>query len=185
MITLLPVAVSVLNQLLLIRDKLKLDILAAYRQDPSAESYTEIIRSFPGFTAILGHRFSHELYTRGARDYAKELSYEFRKETGIEIHPGATIGSSFFIDHGAGVVIGETAHIGDNVRIYQGVTLGVSRFTKNQDGSFKKGYKRHPTIGNDVAIAADAKVLGPIRVGNGNRLGVGSITDEDMPDRIS
>jgi len=167
-----------------LREALKKDIEAAFAGDPSAMDYTEIIRSFPGFTAIMVQRFAHEIYELGAGSYARELGELVHSLTGIDIHPGAKIGEYFFIDHGTGVVIGETCEIGKFVRIYQGVTLGVLHFEKeeNSDGTLKKNYKRHPTIGNNVVIGAGAKILGPIDIGSHVNIGANSWIQEDVPD---
>jgi serine O-acetyltransferase len=168
-----------------IREQLKKDVKAAYEGDPAARTYTEIIRSYPGFLAIEIHRVSHLLYSFGAGGYARELSEVIHSETGIDIHPGAQIGNFFFIDHGTGVVIGETAVIGDWVRIYQDVTLGVLHFEKEGAAEVKKGYKRHPDIGNHVVIGAGAKILGPVRIGNHVNIGANSWITEDIPDYTS
>jgi serine O-acetyltransferase len=167
------------------REKLKKDVEAAYIGDPAAKSYTEIIRSYPGFLAIEIHRVSHLLYIYGAEGYAREISEVVHSETGIDIHPGSKIGKFFFIDHGTGVVIGETSVIGDWVRIYQDVTLGVLHFEKEKEGEIKKDYKRHPDIGNHVVIGAGAKILGPIKIGNHVNVGANSWITESIPDYTS
>lgn len=165
-----------------IREILKTDIEAAFKGDPAAGDYTQIIRSYPGFMAIIIHRIAHELYLVDAKGYAREIQEKLAHEkTGIDIHPGAKIGKYFFIDHGTGVVVGETAEIGDWVRIYQGVTLGVLHFQKEDGGVLKKGYKRHPTIGNNVVIGAGANILGPTTIGDHVNIGSGSIIQEDVP----
>ncbi len=176
---------KVLENLGKIREKLKKDVEAAYIGDPAAKTYTEIIRSYPGFLAIEIHRVSHLLYTFGAGGYAREISEVIHSETGIDIHPGAKIGNYFFIDHGTGVVIGETSVIGNWVRIYQDVTLGVLHFEKKGEDEIKKGYKRHPDIGNHVVIGAGAKILGPIKIGNHVNIGANSWIAEDIPDYTS
>jgi serine O-acetyltransferase len=176
---------NVVKQLGDMREQLKKDVKAAYFGDPAARTYTEIIRSYPGFLAIEIHRISHLLYSFGAGGYAREISEVIHSETGIDIHPGAKIGNFFFIDHGTGVVIGETSVIGDWVRIYQDVTLGVLHFEKEGEGQVKKGYKRHPDIGNHVVIGAGAKILGPVRVGNHVNIGANSWITEDIPDYTS
>ncbi len=168
-----------------IREKLKMDAEAAYKHDPAAKSYVEIIRSYPGFQAMLVHRVAHELYGLGVFDYARELNEHAHTITGIDIHPGSRIGNYFFIDHGTGVVIGETAEIGDWVTIYQEVTLGVLHFQKGEDGVLQKGYKRHPTIGNHVVIGAGAKILGPVTVGDNASIGTMSRIEEDIPSNTS
>ncbi len=179
------IVANVLNNLGQIREKLKKDVEAAYSGDPAAKDYTEIIRSYPGFLAIEIHRVSHLLYTFGAKGYAREISEVIHSETGIDIHPGAEIGDCFFIDHGTGVVIGETAVIGNWVRIYQDVTLGVLHFEKEKEGEIKKDYKRHPDIGNHVVIGAGAKILGPVKIGNHVNIGANSWITENIPDYTS
>jgi serine O-acetyltransferase len=144
-----------------------------FREDPAAKSVLEIILCYPGFHAVLMHRLAHRLYRANIPTLPRFISQISRFFTGIEIHPGATIGRRFFIDHGMGVVIGETAEIGDDVLLYQGVTLGG---TGNEQG------KRHPTIGNKVVIGTGAKVLGSIRVGNNVKIGAGSVVVRPVPD---
>jgi serine O-acetyltransferase len=144
-----------------------------FREDPAAKSVLEIFLCYPGFQAILLHRFSHKLYRWGWPLIPRVISQFGRFFTGIEIHPGATIGRRFFIDHGSGVVIGETTEIGDDVLLYQGVTLGG---TGNEKG------KRHPTIGNSVVIGTGAKVLGNIRIGDNVKVGAGSVVVHPVPD---
>lgn len=144
-----------------------------FREDPAAKSVLEIFLCYPGFHAILLHRFAHKLYRAGVPILPRFLSQISRFFTGIEIHPGATIGRRFFIDHGMGVVIGETAEIGDDVLIYQNVTLGG---TGNERG------KRHPTIGNNVVIGTGAKVLGSITIGDNARIGAGSVVVKPVPE---
>src|SRR6266566_2540618 len=144
-----------------------------FREDPAARSVIEIILCYPGFQAILLHRVAHRLYKWGLPLFPRVLSQVSRFFTGIEIHPGATIGRRFFIDHGAGVVIGETTEIGDDVLLYQGVTLGG---TGNEKG------KRHPTLGNRVVVGTGAKVLGSIRIGDDVKIGAGSVVVRPVPD---
>jgi len=144
-----------------------------FREDPAATSVLEIFVCYPGFHAILLHRLAHKLYTMGLIFLARVVSQISRSITGIEIHPGATIGRRFFIDHGMGVVIGGTAEIGDDVLLYQGVTLG---------GTGKEKGKRHPTVGNHVVIGTGAKVLGNIRIGDHVRIGAGSVVVHPVPD---
>ncbi len=145
---------------------------AVLARDPAAKSMTEVRLCYPGLQALKAHRRAHELYKRGHILLARMLSQRARHKTGIEIHPGAEIGRRVFIDHGDGVVIGETTIIGDDVTIYQGVTLG---------GTGKDTGKRHPTIGNGVTIGAGAKVLGPIRIGDNCKVGAGAIVLKDVP----
>jgi serine O-acetyltransferase len=144
-----------------------------FREDPAAKSVLEILLCYPGFHAILLHRLAHWLYRRKAPLVPRVISQISRLFTGIEIHPGATIGRRFFIDHGMGVVIGETTEIGDDVLLYQGVTLG---------GTGKEKGKRHPTIGNHVVIGTGAKVLGNIRIGDCVKIGAGSVVVHPVPD---
>jgi serine O-acetyltransferase len=136
------------------------DIQAAYDGDPAAQSTEEVILSYPFVIAITAHRIAHELYVWGVRIIPRMISEVAHSATGIDIHPGARIGHNFFIDHGTGVVIGETTVIGDNVKIYQGVTLGALSIKKDSSGKAIKGQKRHPTIGDRVTIYAGATILG-------------------------
>jgi len=144
-----------------------------FREDPAATSVLEIVLCYPGFHAILLHRLAHRLYRWRVPLLARLISQFSRFWTGIEIHPGATIGRRFFIDHGMGVVIGETAEIGDDVLLYQNVTLGGTGTEKG---------KRHPTIGNSVVIGAGAKVLGNIVIGDNVKIGAGSVVVHPVPD---
>ena len=152
--------------------KVKEDIKVIYDKDPAANNLAEVIFCYPGFQALLSHRIAHKLAYWKIPFIPRLISYWTRIFTGIEIHPKARIGNRFFIDHGEGVVIGETAIIGDDVLIYQQVTLGG---TGNEHG------KRHPTIGNNVIIGAGAKVLGNITIGDDVRIGAGSVVVEDVP----
>jgi serine O-acetyltransferase len=149
------------------------DIAAVLDSDPAATSKLEIVLLYSGLHALWGYRFHHQLWIHGWRFSARLLSQWARLITGIEIHPGAEIGRRFFVDHGMGVVIGETTIIGDDVTIYQGVTLG---------GTGKETGKRHPTIGNHVVIGAGARVLGNITIGEECRIGAGSVVLRDVPD---
>jgi len=153
--------------------RLQEDIKTAFREDPAAKSTVEVFLCYPGLHAIWIYRFSHWLWQKGLKTLARFLSHLGRFFTGIEIHPGAIIGKRFFIDHGMGVVIGETTEIGDDVLIYQGVVLG---------GVSQEKTKRHPTIGNNVVIGAGATLLGPIKVGRGARIGAGSVVIGDVPE---
>jgi serine O-acetyltransferase len=137
------------------------DVVAAYDGDPAAVSAEEIILSYPCVSAITTYRIAHELYMRGVPLIPRIMSEHLHSLTGIDIHPGAKIGKNFFIDHGTGVVIGETAEIGDNVKLYQGVTLGALSFPKDEKGVLIRGTKRHPTVGNNVIIYSGATLLGP------------------------
>src|SRR5574338_114437 len=142
------------------------EIDAIMARDPAARSRLEVALTYPGFHAVLAHRLAHALWRRGWRVLGRVISQAARWFTGIEIHPGATIGRRLFIDHGMGVVIGETAELGDDVTLYHGVTLGGT--------SWNKG-KRHPTLGKSVVVGAGAKVLGPITIGDGARVGSNAV----------
>ncbi len=149
------------------------ELIAAYKaRDPAAKSTAELVLLYPGIKAVRRHRRAHFLWGHGFRFLARWVSQRTRRITGIEIHPAAKIGRRLVIDHGDGVVVGETAEIGDDVLIYQGVTLG---------GTGKESGKRHPTIGNNVLIGAGAKVLGPIKVGDNSRIAAGAVALKDIP----
>ncbi len=152
---------------------LKEDIDTVFDQDPAARSYLEVVLTYSGLHAIWAHRVAHAFYKHKLYFLARIISQVSRFFTGVEIHPAATIGRRFFIDHGMGVVIGETCEIGDNVTVFQGVTLG---------GTGKEKGKRHPTILDDALIATGAKVLGSITVGKGSKIGAGSVVLKDVPD---
>ena len=154
----------------------KEDIAAVMARDPAATSKLEVKLCYPGLSALKAHRVANALYLKGHVVLARWLSQRSRHRTGIEIHPGAEIGRRVFIDHGDGVVVGETTVIGDDVTIYQGVTLG---------GTGKDVGKRHPTIGNGVTIGAGAKVLGPITVGDHSKIGAGAIVLKNVPDNCT
>jgi serine O-acetyltransferase len=147
------------------------DIRAAYDGDPSAKSAEEVLLSFPGIRAIIHHRIAHRLYQLGAPILARIIAEAAHSSTGIDIHPGAQIGSHFFIDHGTGVVIGETASIGERVRLYQAVTLGAKRLPADASGALVKGEQRHPIVEDDVVIYAGATILGRITVGKASIIG--------------
>ncbi|MGN1163301.1 MAG: serine O-acetyltransferase EpsC [Candidatus Ornithospirochaeta sp.] len=164
-----------------IRGQLKEDAEAGFRGDPAAKNVSEIILSYPGFKAIAVHRIGHFLYSLGVPYIPRMLNEIVHSDTGIDIHPGATIGRSFFIDHGTGVVIGETTVIGDNVKIYQGVTLGALSFPKDACGMLLRNTKRHPTISNGVTIYANASVLGPVVVGEYSTIGSNAWVKENIP----
>ncbi len=153
--------------------QLKEDIQEAMVKDPAARHFWEVLICYPGVHALLAYRFNHWLWNHKIKLIARFFSYLARWLTGIEIHPAAKIGRKFFIDHGMGVVIGETSEIGDNVFMYHGVTLGGL--------SMKKG-KRHPTIGDNVVIGAGAQVLGPVTVGNNSKIGSGSVVVQSVPE---
>ena len=162
---------ALLSELPRVRRLLKGDVQAAFDGDPAAKSYEEIVMSYPCITAIATYRIAHELYVRQVPLIPRIMSECAHARTGIDIHPGATIGENFFIDHGTGVVIGETTVIGTSVKIYQGTTLGALSFPRDERGRIIKGGKRHPTIEDDVIIYSNASVLGPITVGKGSVIG--------------
>jgi len=150
----------------------KTDIEAVMTRDPAATSKIAVFFTYSGFKAIRRHRRANWFYRHGMKGLATFIAQRTKRKTGVEIHPGATIGEGVFIDHGVGVVIGETAEIGNNVTIYQGVTLG---------GTGKQKGKRHPTVGNNVMIGAGAKVLGAINIGHDAKIGAGSVVLKDVP----
>lgn len=154
-------------------NKIKEDIATIYKKDPAATNIVEVLLCYPGLHALLAHRVAHKLYVWKVPVLPRLISFVMRFFTGIEIHPAAEIGNRFFIDHGIGVVIGETTIIGDDVLIYQGVTLG---------GTGKEHGKRHPTLGNNVIVGAGAKVLGNINIADNVRIGAGSVVVEDAPE---
>ncbi len=154
-----------------IRAVLETDIYAAYEGDPAARSVDEVLACYPGITAVAYHRLAHALFGLGATLNARIIAEIAHSLTGIDIHPGAQIKGSFFIDHGTGVVIGETAVIGEHVRLYHGVTLGAKRFQVDEDGSLVKGNARHPIVEDDVVIYAGATILGRITIGRGSVIG--------------
>jgi serine O-acetyltransferase len=154
-----------------IRELLETDIRAAYVGDPAAKSPDEVLVCYPGVSAVIHHRVAHVLYSLGAPLLARMISEIAHSATGIDIHPGAEIGESFFIDHGTGVVIGETAIIGRRVRLYQAVTLGAKRFAADDQGTLVKNYARHPIVEDDVVIYAGATILGRVTIGRGSSIG--------------
>ncbi len=157
-------------------EHIKADIASVKERDPAARNAFEIILTYSGLHAVLAYRVSHWFYKHKLFTIARVISQTARFLTGIEIHPGAKIGKGFFIDHGMGVVIGETTEIGDNCLIYQGVTLG---------GTGKERGKRHPTLGNNVMVGAGARVLGPIRIGNNVKVAAGAVVLEPVPDNCT
>ena len=154
-----------------IREILDTDVQAAYHGDPAARSVDEVLICYPGIEAMIHHRLAHELYRLGVTLLARIVAEKAHGETGIDIHPGAQIGAGFFIDHGTGVVIGETAVIGERVRMYQGVTLGAKRFPTDDKGNLQKGLPRHPIVEDDVVIYAGATILGRVTIGRGSVIG--------------
>ena len=153
-------SIEFLRRLPEVRHKLMLDVQAAYKGDPACKSYDEAVFCYPGIEAITVYRIAHELYTLGVPLIPRMMSEWAHSKTGIDIHPGATIGESFFIDHGTGVVIGQTCNIGNWVKLYQGVTLGALSFPTDEEGNLVRGVKRHPTIEDNVVIYANATILG-------------------------
>ncbi|WP_454114735.1 serine O-acetyltransferase EpsC [Microbacterium lacticum] len=156
-----------------VRARLREDLAAAKLRDPAARSAWEIAVLYSGLHAIWSYRLAHALWTRGWRFPARALSQLTRWLTGVEIHPGAVLGRRFFIDHGMGVVIGETAEVGDDVMLYHGVTLG---------GRTRNAGKRHPTLGDGVAVGAGAKILGPVVIGAGSAVGANAVVTKDAPE---
>lgn len=151
---------AVMHMLPAIRDQLSLDVQAAYDGDPAARHIDEVMLCYPGIRVLTTHRFAHAMLQRGIPLLPRIMQEHAHTETGIDIHPGATIGTSFFVDHGTGVVIGETTVIGDHCKVYQGVTLGARSFERDERGELKRGVKRHPTLGNHVTVYAGATILG-------------------------
>ncbi len=164
-----------------IRALLETDIHAAFEGDPAARSLDEVICCYPGVAAITRHRLAHELYRLGAPMLARIIAEASHTISGIDIHPGAAIGESFFIDHGTGVVIGETAIIGRRVRLYQGVTLGARRFDRDERGGLAKDYPRHPILEDDVVVYAGASILGRITIGRGAVISGSVWVTQDVP----
>lgn len=152
--------------------RLSEDVQTIRERDPAARSTWEVLTCYPGLHAVWGHRISHWFWTHGLKWLARFNSHIARGLTGIEIHPGATIGRRLFIDHGMGVVIGETAEVGENVTLLQGVTLG---------GTSLKREKRHPTLGDNVVVGAGAKIIGAFKIGDGSRIGAGSVVVREVP----
>lgn len=164
-----------------VRHMLSLDARAAFSGDPAATSTGEVIFCYPSLTAITHHRLAHELYKLGVPLIPRIISEMAHSATGIDIHPGATIGERFFIDHGTGTVIGETSIIGKNVRLYQGVTLGARSFEVDPSGNLKKGIPRHPVIEDDVVVYSGATILGRITIGKGSQIGGNVWLTESVP----
>jgi len=163
-----------LSTLTRVAGELRRDVGAAHQRDPAARgvSSTEILTSWPGVHAVISHRIAHLLFDAGVPVAPRSIAYISRAVTGVEIHPAAKIGKGLLIDHGSGVVIGETAEIGDDVTIYQGVTLGGTGFATG---------KRHPTLGDEVTVGSGARLLGPIEVGHGAKIGANSVVITDVP----
>ncbi len=157
-------------------ENFKEDVASVFDRDPAARNTFEVLTNYPGLHAVILHRLAHRLWRKNAKWLARSLSTFSRWLTGVEIHPGAVIGRRFFIDHGMGVVIGETAEIGNDVTLYHGVTLGGTTWNKG---------KRHPTLGNGVVVGAGAKVLGPINLGDNSRVGSNAVVTKDVPDEAT
>ncbi len=174
-----------LSQLPTIRQLLKGDVGAAFDGDPAAKSYEEIVISYPCIIAIATYRIAHELYVKQVPLIPRIMTECAHAKTGIDIHPGAKIGKNFFIDHGTGVVIGETTVIGDNVKIYQGATLGALSFPKDERGKIIKGGKRHPTIEDNVTIYAEATILGDVVIGKNAVIGGNVWIKESVPPGVT
>lgn len=168
-----------------LRRTLDMDVLAAYQGDPAARNVDEVLLCYPGILAMIHHRIAHILYTLELPVLARIIAESAHSQTGIDIHPGARISEAFFIDHGTGVVIGETAIIGKRVRIYQAVTLGAKRFVKDEQGHLEKGQARHPIVQDDVVIYAGATILGRVTLGQGCIIGGNVwITEDVRPGQI-
>ncbi len=165
-----------LDRVMVVVASVREDLAAAHRRDPAATDDLAILLTSPGLHAIWTHRVAHRLWTRGAKLPALLLAQGARSITGVEIHPGATIGRRFFIDHGMGVVVGETAEVGDDVMLYHGVTLG---------GRSMQRIKRHPTVEDGVTIGAGARVLGPVVIGQGAQIGANAVVVKDVPRRAT
>lgn len=178
-------ALHLLNSIPDIREMLKLDIIAAYDGDPAAQSYEEIVLSYPCITAVSTYRIAHQLYLKEVPLIPRMMAEFAHSQTGIDIHPGAKIGKRFFIDHGTGVVIGETSVIGENVKIYQGATLGALSFPKDERGRVVKGHKRHPTIEDNVTIYAEATILGDVTISKGATIGGNVWIKESVPPGVT
>lgn len=157
------------------------DVQAAYNGDPAAMSYAEVMLTYPGLQAIAGHRIAHEFYRLDIPLVPRIMSEHIHALLGIDIHPGAVIGHGFFMDHATGIVIGETAVVGDNVKLYQGVTLGAKSFPLDEQGFPQKKIRRHPTVENDVVIYSNASILGPITIGRASEIGANVFLTHDVP----
>ena len=177
------VAIELLGELPKLREILKSDVQAALDGDPAARSTDEVVVSYPGLKAIAVHRVAHELYQREIPMIPRIMGEFAHSTTGIDIHPGATIGHTCFIDHGTGVVIGETAVLGNQIKIYQGVTLGALSFPKDERGQLIKGSKRHPNIEDNVTIYANATILGDITIGRDSVIGGNTWITKSLPPR--
>jgi len=179
------VSIDLLGELPRIRQLLKGDVQAAFDGDPAAQSYEEIVISYPCIVAIATYRLAHELHLREVPLIPRIMSECAHARTGIDIHPGAKIGKKFFVDHGTGVVIGETTVIGNNVKVYQGATLGALSFPRDDRGRVIKGGKRHPTIEDDVTVYAEATILGDVTIGKGAVIGSNIWIKESVPPGVT
>lgn len=175
------IAAQLIERMPEIRRTLATDVEAAYNGDPAAESYGEIISCYPVIKALTNHRIAHELLLLGVPLIPRIIAEMAHSETGIDIHPGASIGHHFTIDHGTGVVVGATCIIGNNVKLYQGVTLGAKSFPLDSDGNPIKGIPRHPILEDDVIVYSNATVLGRITIGRGSVIGANIWVTEDLP----
>ncbi len=164
-----------------LREILATDVVAMYRNDPAANNLGEVILCYPGMRAITNYRIAHAIYELDVPLIPRMITELAHSETGIDIHPGATIGPSFAIDHGTGVVIGATAILGHNVTLYQGVTLGAKNFPQEADGSLVKGIARHPILGDNVVVYANATILGRVHIGNNTTIGGNLWVTHDVP----
>lgn len=175
------VALEFLRALPMIRQMLASDVEAAFDGDPAAKTHGETIFCYPSVRALTNHRIAHELHKLGVDIIPRIINEMAHSDTGIDIHPGASIGKRFFIDHGTGTVIGETCIVGDNVRIYQGVTLGAKSFPKEDKGRLVKGLARHPIVEDNVIIYAHATILGRVTIGKGSTIGGNVWVTRDIP----
>lgn len=175
------IALKFIESLPKLREALNEDVEATYNGDPAALSQGEVILCYPGIRAIVNHRVAHRLHELGVPVLPRMIAERAHRETGIDIHPAATIGRAFMIDHGTGVVIGETAVIGDRVKIYQGVTLGARSFPTDENNNAVKGLPRHPIIGDDVVIYANSTILGRITIGSNSTVGGNLWVTRDLP----
>ncbi|MDM0047224.1 serine acetyltransferase [Variovorax dokdonensis] len=160
---------------------LDVDVLAAFQGDPAARSVDEVLLCYPGVVALIHHRIAHKLYSQGLVLLARMVSEQAHAQTGIDLHPGAQIDEGFFMDHGTGIVVGETAVIGKRVRLYQAVTLGAKRFPTDEHGNLQKGLPRHPLVEDDVVIYAGATILGRVTIGRGATIGGNVWITSDVP----
>lgn len=176
------IATAFVEQMPTLRELLQSDVIAMYRNDPAAHNYGEVLLCYPGIRAITNYRIAHALEVLYVPLIPRMITELAHSETGIDIHPGATIGHSFAIDHGTGVVIGATAILGHNVTLYQGVTLGAKNFPQEEDGTLVKGIARHPILGDNVVVYANATILGRINIGNNSTIGGNIWLTHDVPE---